>query len=214
VIDWTEEFATQVANQWHGDQPHPDAPGVKVKEFATAVKLASQAKFGGHASAKEAEAFWGEFQGMNARLTAQKKEPLTPEEYGQVLDHLAPLSFVYHNRPPSMSEVVKLRDAKPHEVRQHYGDLPDQHYPDVSAADMVKALRAADPHAQEHLGRPPVKLEAAYLVHSGASPSEYYHALSQAQGMPGQQAPPPPAPGEQPGVQSPSGGQGVPAQAG
>lgn len=193
-FDWSQE-----ATEWHSGQPHPLEPSLTVAEFPMAVKLASQTKFGGHASPAEAGAFWKEFKSMNERLVAQKKEPLSPEEYGQVIDHLAPLSFVYHNRPPSMSEIATLRDAKPTDVRQHYSDLPDQHYPDVPAGAMVKALKAAGPHAQQYLKREPNKYEAAYLYHSGTSPAEYYKAMQPQQ--PEQQ--PQPSPQErQGGVQA------------
>jgi hypothetical protein len=197
----------QVQTEWHGEMPHPLEPGLKIKEFPIAVKLATQTKFGSHASPQEASAFWKEFQNMNEKLVNQKREPLSPEEYGHVLDHLAPLSFVYHNRPPTMHEVANLRDAKPADVRQHYSDLPDQHHPDITAGNMVRAMKAAEPHAQEHLGRSPVKLEAAYLVHSGAAPAEYYKALSQAQGQDKPQAGQPAQPEGQP-QQPIQGGQG------
>lgn len=142
-------------------------PNLTIGNFATAVKVATMMKFGGHASPAEAALFWPQFQSLK----------MSPEEFQHTLDRLAPLSYAYHGRPPTLGEVAQLREKSPREARQYFGDLPDKHYPQVSAADMVKTLAAAKPHAQEHLGRPPVKNEAVYLHFSGESPAEYYQRL-------------------------------------
>jgi hypothetical protein len=100
-----------------------------------------------------------------------------PQEFEAALDRLAPLSFTYHGRPPTMHEIIQLKDKSPKEARTYFGDLPHKIYPHVSAADMVRAVQAAKPHAMEHLGREPVLNEAAYLHHSGEPPANYYARL-------------------------------------
>lgn len=164
MIDWKK-----IANEWHAEQPHPLNPALKVGEYATAVKLATKLKFGGHASAQEAGAFWGEFQQMNQRFMAQGKEAVSPDEFGHLVERVAPVSFAYHGRPPTMRELSQHRDSSPNEVNKYYGDLPDQHYPHVTAGQMAKYLTMAEPHAQQAFGRPPVKLEAARFALSGLS---------------------------------------------
>jgi hypothetical protein len=158
-----------IAKGWWDEQPHPRDPTGKLKigEYATAVKLATMAKFGGHASPHEATLFWDEF----------KASGMHPEEFEQTLDKIAPLSFTYHGRPPTMKELTQLKDKQPHEQSKYFSDLPDKHYPSVTAGNMVKTLAAARPHAQENLNRDPVKLEAAYLHHSGTDPADYYSKL-------------------------------------
>lgn len=158
-----------IAKEYWDEQPHPRSPGGKltIGEFATAVKLATMAKFGGHADPHEAELFWPEF----------KASGLSPEEFEQTLERIAPLSFVYHGRPPTMKEIATLKDVSPHDARRHFAELPDKHHPEISAGDMVKAYQAARPWAMEHLEREPVKLEAAYLHHSGEKPETYYTRL-------------------------------------
>ena len=159
---------------WWDEQPHPKDPTgkLKIKEFATAVKLATMAKFGGHASAPEASLFWGEFAPNGVPMMA-------PEEFEQTLDRIAPLSFTFHGRPPTMKEIVQLKDSHPHEVSKYFEDLPDKTYPHVTAGNMVKTLRSAEPHAQEHLDRSPNKFEAQYLYHSGEAPANYYQKMGQ-----------------------------------
>jgi len=116
---------------------------------------------------------------MNQDLQRQKQLPITPEEYGQLLDAIAPVSYAFHGRPPTMPEIRKLRDSHPKNIREHYAFLPDKHYPHVTAGDMVKWLETARPWARMHLKRDPVKNEAAYLAHSGDNANHFYWALAQ-----------------------------------
>jgi hypothetical protein len=165
-IDWN-----QVAHEYVQNLPSPHDPTgqIPIKEWATAVKLATAAKFGGHASPHEAALFYPEF----------KATGMHPQEFEAALERLAPLSFTYHGRPPSMQEIVQLKDKSPAEARKYFGDLPHKIYPHVSAHDMVAAVQAAKPHAQEHLGREPSLNEAAYLHHSKERPAEYFQRIAQ-----------------------------------
>jgi hypothetical protein len=165
-IDWEK-----AAKAYWDEQLHPRGHGLKIKEVATAVKLASMAKFGGHASLHEASMFWQEFAPGGVPI-------MSPQEFEHALDHLAPISFTFHGRPPTMKEIVTLKDKTPAEVHRHFGDLPDKHHPEITAASMVKAYQAARPWAREHLGREPVKTEAAYLHHSGENAGAYYQRLA------------------------------------
>lgn len=151
------DAAAQRAQAFYDSRPHPNAPSIKAGDYATMVRLATMTKFGGHASAQEAEAFAKEFQATG----------MSPQQYEQALKHMASVSFAFHGRPPTMEEIAKFKDEPPSKIRQHYMDLPDQHYPAVSAGDMAKYLAIADPHASEHIGRRPVKGEAAYFAQAG-----------------------------------------------
>lgn len=173
----TVDEAKQAAQTFWNAQPSPRAPGLTNGEFPVAVKLATKLKFGGHASASEASAFWGEFKNFNQKLQAKNKSPLSPEEFGHVVDHLAQVSFAFHGRPPQMQEIEKLHDQTSQAIHNHYYHLPDQHYPTVPAGEMIKNLESAKPYSRDNLNRDPVKLEAAYLYHSGQSPQEYYRML-------------------------------------
>ena len=157
----------EAVQEYWNSQPHPKAPNVSVGEFPIAVRLATKTKFGGHATPEEASAFWKEFQGLG----------MSPGEYEELLDRVAPVSFSFHGRPPTMNELAKFREAKPSEVHDYYYNLPDKHYPHVKAGDMVKNLQAARPWAKMHLQREPTKGEAAYLHHSNHSPQDYYQTL-------------------------------------
>jgi hypothetical protein len=173
-VSWEE-----AAKAYFDDQPHPRGHGLKIKEVPVAVKLASMLKFGGHAAMHEAAMFWQEFAPGGVPI-------MSPDEFEHALDQIAPVSYVFHGRPPTLKELVTLKDKAPGEVNRHYGDLPDKHHPEITAANMVKAYQAARPWAREHLGREPVKTEAAYMHHSGEHPSAYYQRLA-AQNTPEQQ---------------------------
>ena len=174
AVDWEK-----AVKAYFDEQPHPRGHGLKIKEVATAVKLASMLKFGGHAELHEAAMFWQEFAPGGVPI-------MPPDEFEHALDRIAPVSYVFHGRPPTLRELAALKDRPPAEVHKHFGDLPDKHHPEISAANMVKAYQAARPWAREHLGREPVKTEASYIHHSGEDPSVYYARLA-AQNTPQQQ---------------------------
>jgi hypothetical protein len=166
-VDWGN-----AAKEFFDEQPHPMGHGMKIKEFATAVKLATMVKFGGHAEPHEAALFWREFAPNGVPI-------MPPQEFEHAIDRLAPLSFTFHGRPPSMQEIVNLKDKLPHEARRYFSDLPDQHYPHVTAGDMVKTIQAGNVHARNLIGRPVLKNEAAEMIHSGESPPAYYARLKE-----------------------------------
>jgi len=165
-VDWKK-----VSADFWNEQPHPNGHGLKIGELATMVKLATSMKFGGHASMAEAALFAPEF----------KATGMSPQEFEHTLDRLAPLSYTYHGRPPTMHEMASLKDKSPAEAHKYFADLPDKHYPHVSAGNMVKAMQAAEPHAQQHLERPALKNEAARLHHSGEDPAVYYARVASLQ---------------------------------
>jgi hypothetical protein len=162
-VDWAA-----VAKAHWDAQPSPHAPGLTNGEVIPAVKLATKLKYGGHASLSEAALFYHEFKGLE----------MAPEDFQQAVDRLAPVSFTYHGRPPSMKEIKDLSAAQPNAIRAYYADLPDVHYPHVTAGQMVATLQAAEPHAQQYLQRSPVKYEAAQLAHSKEPPAAYYARIA------------------------------------
>jgi hypothetical protein len=164
-VDWEKS-----AKAYWDEQPHPRGHGLKIKEVATAVKLASMMKFGGHAEMHEAALFWQEFAPGGVPL-------MPPEEFERVVDRVAPLSFTFHGRPPSMKEIADLASKASHEVRKYFADLPDKLHPEITAGEMVKSFQAARPWARQHLEREPVHTESAYLHHSGEKPDAYYARL-------------------------------------
>ena len=172
---------TDVATTYWNAQPSPHNPQLTNGEFPMFVKLATKAKFGGHATAHEAGLFATEFKSMNANLAAKGKDAISPEEFGHLLDRIAPTSFAFHGRPPTMQEIVRHRDSEPSTIQKFYSDLPDQHYPHVTAGQMAKALSLAEEPAVSLLGRKPVKLEAARFAMGNLGFSDiidYYQGIS------------------------------------
>lgn len=194
-VDWNA-----IAKAHWDSQPSPHAPGLTNAEYPVAVKLATITKFGqgdGHASPKEAELFFTEF----------KQTGLSPKQYEEALNRMAPVSFAFHGRPPSMEEIVKHKDAEPAAIHKYYGDLPDKHYPAVPAAAMVKHLAEADVLWQQALGRKPTKLEASMIYHS----REHVSAIVDRLKPPTKEVD---TSVNQEGTQPDSGGPGVPAPGG
>jgi len=176
-IDWGAAFKE------HFEQfDHPLNPDLKVKDYGLAVELATASKFGGdspqnaHASPHEAGLFWREFSAVNP--------PIAPQHYLETLGRLAPLSWRYHKRAPTMSEVSQHRDSDPQKIRQHYENLPAMNwgYPDITAGDFVKAHTRAQYWSQQHLSRQPYAHEVSLAHHASMTHDDigaYYSDLRQ-----------------------------------
>lgn len=165
-VDWSK-----AAKEYFDEQPHPRGHGLKIKEVATAVKLASMLKFGGHAALHEAALFWQEFAPGGVPI-------MTPDDFERALDRIAPLSYVFHGRPPTLKELGELAAKPASDAHKYFSDLPSKERPEIPAGQYVKAFQAARPHAREHLGREPVSVEVAHLVHSGEQPHMYYPRIA------------------------------------
>lgn len=169
-VDWAS-----AAKAFFEALPHPHDPTghLKIGEYATAVRLATVARFGGHASPQEASLFWREFAPNGVPIMA-------PEEFEHTLERIAPLSYTYHGRPPTMKEIMTLADKAPHEARRYFADLPHKYLPHMTAAEVVKTIEAAKPHSNEHLGRDPVFPEVSHLHHAGVNnAADYYQGLAE-----------------------------------
>ncbi|MFI4977524.1 MAG: hypothetical protein ACHQC8_02430 [Solirubrobacterales bacterium] len=188
-INWN-----QLAKDYVDGLPHPQAPDLgdgrrlTVKDYRVAVKLATAAKFGGHASPAEASAFWKEYEPL-------KDHGIGPEDFLHLLDVAAPTSYSLHGRPPTMNELKRFWDPQSHQIRPpaeiatYYETLPDKHYPTVPAGKMAKMIETARPYANQHIGRDPVKLEAAFFHHAGLGPSaiaDHYKGMNPPEAQPPQ----------------------------
>jgi hypothetical protein len=184
-IDWSK-----AAKTYFDQQPHPRGHGLKIGEVATAVKLASMLKFGGHATLHEASMFWQEFAPGGVPM-------MPPQDFEHHLDRIAPLSYALHGRPPSLSELGQLAGKAASEVHRYFADLPSKERPEISAGDYVKTFQSARAAARQHLEREPVSAEVAHLHHSGLHPDMYYSSLASqnAQKNDGLQTPQRPDPG-------------------
>lgn len=189
MIDWNK-----LAKDYVDNLPHPQAPDLgdgrrlTVKDYRIAVKLATAAKFGGHASPAEATAFYKEYEPL-------LQHGIGPEDFLHLLDVAAPSSYALHGRPPTMNELKRFWDPQSHtmrppaEVAAYYEALPDKHYPTVPAGKMAKMIETARPYSNQHIGRDPVKLEAAFFHHASMGPAaiaEHYKGMNAPEAQPPQ----------------------------
>jgi hypothetical protein len=75
---------------------------------------------------------------------------LSPGEFESAWSTMLPVSQRLLNREPSMQEVAKLKDASPADIHHHYMSHPYPGYEEVTAGDMVRYWRAAEPIARAH----------------------------------------------------------------
>jgi hypothetical protein len=103
---------------------------------------------------------------------------MSSQDFEHVLERVAPISYSFHNRPPTLKELVDLSQKAAHEVHRYFADLPSKERPEISAGDYVKAFQAARPWARQHLEREPVSVEVAVLHHSSEHPNDYFSRLA------------------------------------
>jgi hypothetical protein len=167
TTDWTAHAEAHYGALPHIDPETGKASAITNKEWPVALEMATAARFGGHAAPAEVESFWPQFKALG----------MEPDHFLQLLDHLGPLFFRYHDRPPSMREIAMLKDGSPADARKYVEDLPDKDYPEVTAGQMVHSLVSAHGVAREHIGRAPAKGEVATFItgrYNSQQQADYY----------------------------------------
>jgi hypothetical protein len=79
-----------------------------------------------------------------------KNVGLSPGEFEGAWSTMLPVAQRLLNREPSMQEVARLKDAHPSDIHQYYLSHPYPGYEEVTAGDMVRYWRAAEPIARAY----------------------------------------------------------------
>lgn len=95
-----------------------------------------------------------------------KAASLSPGEFEHVWTSARPVANRLLDRDPSIMELVRLKDAAPHEIHAHYSNHPYPGYEEVTAGQVAKHWRAAEAIARRH-GRTPNKEEVTRFAAAG-----------------------------------------------
>ncbi len=128
---------------FYGDMPHPKAPTVTVNEYPAYERVAfmmNDTKPDGAAVTHAAESL--------------KQAGISPSEFEQVWHVARPVANRLLGRDPNLIEVQRLKTADPKAIQQHYLDHPFPGYEEVTAGQMARHYRAAEPIARQY-GRVP-----------------------------------------------------------
>lgn len=154
----------QAVDDLYGNMPHPQAPRIKVKEYAAFERAAKVKKSKGHG--QEAQVTGQEVSDMHAHLHALE---MSPQEFESSWRVARPLASRLLGRDPEMDELKYLAGKHPEDVSHFYNSMPHPQYPEVTAGQMAKFHYIAEPFAREHAGRKPVPLEVARFAMQNAS---------------------------------------------
>lgn len=163
-------IARQVVNDFYQNLPHPQAPEIKVKDYATYARAATIMK--------------GEVpNGDDVRTTfhALKAANVSPAEFEYSWNLMKPITtrFFGANRNPQLQEIARLKDAGPNEVYNYFASMPHPLYPEAKVGDMFRYYHAAAPIARDHGASDPSALELARFSVAGydiESVHQHYHA--------------------------------------
>jgi hypothetical protein len=146
MADFSLSTISRVVADHYGEMEHPLVPGtgVTIRQYPLYERSASLL-FGDQLGGKRPAP-----SHVEQAFHTLKNANLSPGEFEQAWSVMLPVSQRLLNREPSMFEVAKLKDAGPAEIHHHYMSHPYPGYEEVTAGDMVRYWRAAEPIARAH----------------------------------------------------------------
>lgn len=142
-------------------QPHPLAPDLTVGEYPMFERIASMLNdqvLRGNKPKPEMV--------VHAHQTL-KSAQLSPGEFEHIWTMARPVANRLLDRDPSIIEMAKhLREATPKDVHQYYSDHPYPGYEEVSAGQVARYQRAAEPIARRY-GKSPNLEEVTRFAAAG-----------------------------------------------
>lgn len=144
--------ASHVANIY-GEQPHPRAPSLKIKDYPSYERVA-----------------WmlNDKQPTPADVThaAQtlKGAGLSPAQFETTWAVARPVANRLIAKDPTMQQLVHLANSTPQQIHDYYMTHPYPGYEEVTAGQMVRAWRAAEPIARQYGHAPGLEHVARFAV--------------------------------------------------
>ena len=153
----------QAVDDHLGNQPHPDSPGITVREYPVYERVAAMLNDKVLNGAKPKPEMVA-----HAHQTL-KGAQLSPGDFEHVWTMARPVANRLLDRDPSILEMAKhLREATPHIVHDYYSNHPYPGYEEVKAGDVARYMRAAEPIARRY-GQSPNLQEVTRFAAAGYS---------------------------------------------
>ena len=153
--DFSQASVAKHVADYYGNQPHPAAPALKVNEYQAYERVAWQLN---------------DRQPTGADVThaAQtlKQAGISPSEFEQTWSVARPVSNRLLGQDPTIQQIATLKAASPKDIHTYYMDHPYPGYEEVTAGEMVKHYRAAEPIARQY-GRTPNHEEVSRFAVAG-----------------------------------------------
>jgi hypothetical protein len=153
--DFSQRAVADAVATYYGNQPHPAAPQIKVKDYPAYERVAWMMNDVQPKGADVAHA-----------AESLNQAGVSPSEFEQFWTTARPVANRLLGRDPSLIEAQRLKDATPQDIHRHYMDHPYPGYEEVTAGQMAKYYRAAEPIARQY-GRVPNHEEVSRFAIAG-----------------------------------------------
>jgi hypothetical protein len=146
-----------VIDQVIGDQPHPKAPSLKVKDYKAHETVAEMMKNPDRPTPQDVVDAYHTLNGIG----------MSPAQFQHAWKIARPLANRFLGRDPDPSELAQFVDGHPADVYDYYAHSPYPGHEEIKAGDFVKYFHAATPIAQATIGRKPLPVEIARFAAAG-----------------------------------------------
>ncbi len=137
---WTDKQIKDAVGDYYGNLDHPHVPDLKVKDYPAFQRAAGLLFDTQEPSHDQVAQVHQHLQGAG----------VSPAEFEHVWMVAKPVANRLLGRDPSMIDVGLLKGATPKGIHQHYTDHPYPGYEEVTAGQVAKAWRQAEPIAQRN----------------------------------------------------------------
>lgn len=147
--------ATHVANAF-GNMPHPQAPSLLIKDYPSYERVAwmlNDRKPQPKDVAQAAETL--------------KQSGLSPSQFESTWAVARPVANRLLGTDPTMHQITTLASASPQDIHSYYLNHPFPGYEEVTAGEMAKHYRMAEPIARQY-GQVPNHEEVSRFAVTGA----------------------------------------------
>ncbi len=141
-----------------GELPHPDAPGVPIKEYQAHERVAAMMKNPQSAHGEDIEQAYHMLRQME----------MSPAEWEHAWKLARPLANRLLDRDPDPQELSLFKGfVHPGDVLEYYSSHPHPQFPEISAGEMMRYFHAATPIAGMNAKRKPTLGEVARFAAAG-----------------------------------------------
>lgn len=153
------------ADTYYSSQPHPLVPQLTMGDYPAYEHAASLLHGASKPTAEQVANTHEQLKGAG----------VSPADFEYAWNVAKPLAGRLLGREPSMTEIARLAPMQPGEIHGFYFDHPHPEHPDVTAGEMARYHRVAEPIARRYgTGRPPTPGAVARMA-SGKWSSDDIH---------------------------------------
>lgn len=155
--DFSPKNVAEHVSAVYGELPHPEAPQIKTKDYPAYERVAWMLNDQQPTGADVTHAY-----------ETLKQSGISPAQFEATWSVARPVANRLLGQDPTMIQMQHLKDASPQDIHKYYLEHPFPGFEEVTAGQMVKAYRAAEPVARQY-GYTPNHVEASRFALTNAT---------------------------------------------